>query len=293
MMGTGLSIVQGVCYRMNLSAPSSLVGSTDPNALQWLHCLYDVARDLRQFGIWPQQKRTHTFTTVSSQASYQLPRDFYAFLLGTHWDQTNDIELRGPVSDEDWNMRVYGVSVSTGDYAYRIFGGDEHPGVTDSGQFWLNPTPDSTDTISFDYVSRNVFWPTIWLASTAFAAASHCSASGYIYYTAAGGTTGATKPSHTSGTQSDGGVSWVFDDAPYETMLADTDYCVFDDDLVQLGLEAKYLKQKGGNYQPVEMEYRNRMNQAVARMRGVERGSFADVAKGPRYRTQEGSWTFP
>lgn len=52
---------------------------------------------------------------------------------------------------------------------------------------------------------------TAWAASTVVAASAHRVHDGRRYSTVAGGTTGVTPPTHTSGTVSDGGVLWTFE----------------------------------------------------------------------------------
>jgi hypothetical protein len=49
-----------------------------------------------------------------------------------------------------------------------------------------------------------------WVTGHVYAATNRVSNAGKIYVTAAGGTAGATAPTHTNGTVSDGGVSWTF-----------------------------------------------------------------------------------
>lgn len=53
---------------------------------------------------------------------------------------------------------------------------------------------------------------TTWAASTVFGVNSYCKNGTNIYNSAAGGTSGATPPTHTSGTVSDGGVLWTYVD---------------------------------------------------------------------------------
>lgn len=54
---------------------------------------------------------------------------------------------------------------------------------------------------------------TAWATSTSVSAGSYRYHLGNLYYTVAGGTTGATAPTHTSGTVSDGAVSWLYIDS--------------------------------------------------------------------------------
>ena len=49
-----------------------------------------------------------------------------------------------------------------------------------------------------------------WMASTAYAAGATVHANGNVYRATVGGTTGTTAPGHTSGTATDGGVTWEF-----------------------------------------------------------------------------------
>lgn len=69
-----------------------------------------------------------------------------------------------------------------------------------------------------------------WKTATVYAAGDYClvGPSGHVYQTAAGGTSGATKPSHTSGSASDGGVTWTFE-RDLSDDAANDDYrgCVF------------------------------------------------------------------
>lgn len=57
-------------------------------------------------------------------------------------------------------------------------------------------------------------FPEGWVAATVYPAGAVCSravgSNTYVYSTAAGGTSGATAPTHTTGTVSDGGVAWTF-----------------------------------------------------------------------------------
>lgn len=55
--------------------------------------------------------------------------------------------------------------------------------------------------------------PNLWVTATVVKAGEHCVYSGNHYYTVNGGTTGATPPTHTTGTVSDGGVDWTFIEA--------------------------------------------------------------------------------
>lgn len=291
MMKTALSIIQSIRYRMNLPVPSTLVSVTDPDELQMIHILYAVCEELRAARCWTQLKRSYSFNTVASQATYQLPQDFYAPLLKTHWNSTEDSQLIGPASDSDYMSLLESGSSSTTNYTYRLFGRDENT-ASNSGQFYVNPTPSGIQTLKFEYITRSFFLPVNWAASTSYGASIYVNASGNIYQKGAGtATSGTTVPSHTTGTGSDGTITWTYIAAPYETIVADTDLVVFDDDLVKLGFRAKWIEEHGGEFVPAKEEFDGKIDAAVSRYRGNYRGNMCGGASSPRYVTQYKSWS--
>lgn len=59
----------------------------------------------------------------------------------------------------------------------------------------------------------------VWITSTVYAAGAIVGANGKFYQTATGGTSGGTRPSHTSGDASDGAVTWTFLGYSYTTPI--------------------------------------------------------------------------
>lgn len=290
MMQTALSIIQSVRRRQVLGVPTALVGTTDPDELQLIELLYAVCEELRQARCWIQQKRTHSFDTVSGQQSYQLPQDFYSALLGTQWNVDEVNPLIGPASDAEFAYRVYGQDSSTYNFTYSLFGPDQNPNSA-NGQFRLNPTPSSAITLSFYYLSRNLFLPKHWLPSTAYTSGTYVNANGNIYLCDTNGTSGTTAPTGQTNNIADGTTQWDYVATPYETLVADTDLCLFDADLVKLGLRAKWNEEHGGEYEAAQYEYETKISQAVARMRGSNIGSLIRRANNPRYRVPSRSWS--
>lgn len=145
-----LELIKAACYEINESgsAPSTLVTPTDPNVLQLTYLFYAVGRDLVAAKYWNQLKRQATITTADTDNLYALPTDFYAPCIDTHYNQDEDEKLIGPISDSEWNWNTYGVSSSSGDQKFRIFGRNNEQ------QIQIYPTPSSAQTISFDYISN-------------------------------------------------------------------------------------------------------------------------------------------
>jgi hypothetical protein len=290
MMTTVLAIIQAMRKRLNLSVPTSIYGSTDPDEMQMLELVISTCEELRQARVFSQQKRTYTFTTTASRSKYQLPADFYSPILATGWNQSEDIMLVGPVSDAQMNAQLYGTQASTINYSYRVFGFDENT-ATGGGQFELSPTPSETQTLSFDYITRHLFLPKHWAASTAYTTNTKVNVSGQIYNCTTSGTSGTTAPSTTGTGITDGTAVWSSTDTPYETIAVDTDLCIFDYDLVKLGLRAKWIEEKGGVYQDAKMEFEKKISQAVARYKGSYIGDSARMPIGPNYRVPYRNWS--
>jgi hypothetical protein len=164
--------------------------------------------------------------------------------------------LAGPLSPQEWQVYKSGTTVSFPRKRYRI------KGYADD-QFFLDPTPDAADTMAFEYITGTTIKPTSWAASTSFAASSYCFNDGNIYQTTAGGTTGSTAPTHTSGSSSDGGVSWTFvtgsgaatGGTAYNRFLADTDVPLLNGDIVNLGMQWRWLRLKRLQYVDIKADY--------------------------------------
>lgn len=190
---TCLELVQSALYDIGVTPPSSIV-STTIEQRQLKNILYAEARHLRGTRIFPQCKKTYSFQLTENRDKYPLPPDYYASLLGTQWDTSNKFPMIGPLSDADFDYRLYGVVSFENQVAYRIFGPDINP-TTGGGQFQVNPKPSSlNDTCAFDYISKTMFLPPNFAFSTVYATGVKVNANGYIYTTKApgGGTSSAT-----------------------------------------------------------------------------------------------------
>lgn len=288
---TILNIAKSFKYKLNLPSPSSLYGSTDPAALQILHLIYEVCQELRQAACWTQQKKIHTFDTEADRTSYPLPEDFYAPSPFTQWNNDEGVSLVGPLEDYEFTGRLYGGVGSSTNFEYRFFGPDSNPNTT-GGQFHVYPTPDSAIECSYEYLSSNLFLPKDWLPSTAYTSGTYVNHAGKIYLCDTNGTSSTTGPVGTAANETDGTTRWDYVSTPYEIILADTDICIFDDDLVGLGLKAKWKYEKGEDGQKAEIEYKRRISKAVGRLKGNRIGSFSRVGQnGVRYGLPNTPWS--
>ena len=216
-----LQLVQAGCYEANFaSAPSTLLSVTSASDLQALHIFYSLCRDLRSKKYWPQLKKRWAFSLVNNQQTYQLPQDFYAYLPMTGWDQSTRLQLMGPMSDSEWNLRLFGWITTENRITYRVFGPESNPNDTVAGQFYVNPTPGTQSSgrfMSFEYISKSYLSPPAWAPNTAYLANAYVAVSGQIYKCTTPGTSaavGVVPPNMANGSGRDGGVNWTYLSAP-------------------------------------------------------------------------------
>ena len=268
---TLLEIVEEVSKQIGLPVPTQVIGSTDVSTKQLLAFLNHEGRQLRSKYRWPSLTKEHTFTLATSTASYALPADFDFHINETHWDRTNAWPLVGPVTPQFWQFRQSGISTTAPRTEFRVKGW----GLT---QFAVFPTPTSSEngnTFAFEYSSLTWVRPVTWSASATFAADEYCSYNENIYQTSAGGVTGATAPTHTSGSASDDSVTWTYVSAAYEKFLADTDVPILNSDLLLLGARWRFLQQKGlPEWQAIQQEYELALRREMGRLQGGRRVSI-------------------
>lgn len=274
---------------MNLPAPTAIVGVASPTEQQLLSLFQFIGDNLRNRPYqWPQLKRSYTFTTETDVSNYQLPGDFYRILDSSQWDTTNNWPMRGPISDFNAAFREFAVVSLQTRKAYRIIGPTQYLYSTapysqrSQGWFQIDPAgANDTDELFMGYVSCNWIWPRDWAASTAYVEGDVRSGNGYTYICTTAGTSGATRPSVSTGTETDGTVVWTVYREPYlcnpaNTKLNDSDLCLFDDDLMIEGMRWAYKRAKGQDYQQERSDWEQQVKSAFARFNGPCRVNMAD-----------------
>lgn len=212
-----LQLVQQACYSSNiLNVPTTLVAPASASDLQLVNLFYSLCRELRAKRYWPQLKKKWTFQLANNQQTYQLPQDFFCYLPSTGWDVNNRWELLGPMTDREWNYRLYGWITTENRTSYRVFGPDSNPNDSAMGQFFVNPTPGTAIAghfLSYEYISKTYITPKNWIPATAYTTADYVTVSGQIYKCSSNGTSaalGVAPPNMFNGQGQDGGVSWSY-----------------------------------------------------------------------------------
>lgn len=169
-MRTLLQIVQAACDEMGVTRPSSVVGSNDTQVQQLVALANREGKELAAMegrdGGWPQLRKEHTDTFVTSQASYAFPADLQYFMNTTAWDRAQKWPMRGPISPQEWQVLKSGTIGSIGPRRrFRIM----------AGELYFDPTPSSGDdgnTFALEYYSTGWCESTLGTAQTVWAADS-------------------------------------------------------------------------------------------------------------------------
>lgn len=261
-----LTIVQNAMLEVGLTAPSSVISNSDTLVKQFLAHATREGKEVRNKVDWPQLIREYTFTLATSTASYAMPADFERFSFMTHWDRSMSWELVGPISSQDWQMIKSGIVTTAPRRRWRFKG-------FGSTQFFVDPTPDSTDsgvTLVFEYYSKSWCRPRTWVQGQVYGTNSFTFYNGNYYSTVSGGTAGATPPTHTTGSVTDGAVLWAYSALPYETFTADTDVSNVDENIIELGTKFRFLQAKDlPGWEKMEAEYNNTLTRLASSNTGA------------------------
>lgn len=254
---TLLSTIQTVAKELSLAVPTSVIGTTDATVKQLLAFAERAGKEARNKFRWPELNREFTFTLATSTANYALNDDFDYQIHDTHYDRSNSWPLLGPVTPQEWQLLKSGITTAGQRKRFRVKG-------IASNQLYIDPTPTSSDngnTLVLEYQSKNWIRPKTWAASTAFAAGAYCFYNGNWYYTSSAGTTGSTAPTHTTGSTSDGGITWAYYSSPYDTFTADTDVSLLDEDILAMDIQWRFRRDAGLEFE----DFRRETNEAWAR----------------------------
>lgn len=138
-----LTIIRSAADRLGLARPSSVVGSTDPNAVTLLAMAQEEGKTLARRHEWQMLQSEHTFPTVSGTASYALPSDMDRILKDTVFNRTRRRRMVGDLTPEQW-QETQASLVTMVNPAFRIRG----------GEFLISPTPTAAETIAYEYVTN-------------------------------------------------------------------------------------------------------------------------------------------
>jgi len=144
---TILSMCQNVADFTGFERPTSVISNTDPIARQLLALAQREGKQLMRVSDWAILKKEHTFSTSSGTAAYALPSDFDRLVLETSYNRSDNDILTGPISSSEYQLVNHGMATTGTTEKFRL------KAASNALKFELDPTPSSTQTIGFEYVS--------------------------------------------------------------------------------------------------------------------------------------------
>lgn len=145
---TMLSVVQDFCGRTGVPVPTTVYGTTDPQAQQAMKLLEEEGDDLAKRNGWQgiTFEASHTTTAAEDQGAITtIASNGFGYIKNdTLWDRTTRIPVCGPLNARNWQWRK-SLAVSGSYYNFRIRG----------GKLLINPVPPASESWFFEYVSKN------------------------------------------------------------------------------------------------------------------------------------------
>lgn len=235
------TVIQNVANEAGYTVESNVIGSSETTTKQLLAIAQRINRDIFEAYPWPKCYASGAITLVGGQGTYALPAAFSHLQYESFWNQSTRWRVLGPMSEREYADAVgFGLNTTV----YQRF---QIRGISNT-ELLIWPTPGAQyngDTLVFEYIADRSVRPRNWVTATAFGANSYCFNNGNYYQTTAGGTTGATAPTHTTGTVSDGAVSWTYYNGVYDQFLANTDVSFFNEKLLEQGVLERFAEIHG------------------------------------------------
>lgn len=249
------SAVQNVANEAGYSVESNIMTSIDTTTKQLRTIAQRINHEMMEAYPWNKLYASGSITLVAGQASYALPAAFSYYHYETFWNSSTRWRILGPMSEQEYaEIRGYGLNTTV----YQRF---QIRGITNS-ELLISPTPTASNNgniIIFEYIADRGVRPATWATGTSYAAGAYTFYNGNYYKTTAGGTSGANPPVHTSGSASDGGVTWDYYSGPYREFLADTDVTLFNEKTLEQGMLERFAEIHG--LDNIQQRYLTQLNE--------------------------------
>ncbi len=158
---TALTIIQDACSVLGLDVPTGVFSSTDSQVMQLRSLMNKEGKELAKGAstdhAWRVLITEKTFSTTAAAAQTgAVPTNFGWFLNGTMWNRSLTVRYEGPVSPQEWQQYQSISLVALPNGVFRFRGSD----------LLIFPTPTASQTVAYEYVSKN------WALSAASVALS-------------------------------------------------------------------------------------------------------------------------
>lgn len=129
--------------RLSLTVTSGIVADGQETQNLLLELAQDTAEDLLAREEWPDLTREKSFTaSLASLQASGLPSDFDRAIKKTFWNRSQDRQIGGPISEEEWAI-AYGEPFTSSIEQYAQF---RYDGLH------IYPVPTVADTIVYSYI---------------------------------------------------------------------------------------------------------------------------------------------
>lgn len=156
---TLLTIVHNASDRIGLSRPSSVVASSDQTVLTLLGLAQEEGRALAHRHTWQALQAEYTFSTSNGTASYALPSGLDRILIDTVFNRTSNRRMVGDLTPEQW-QEIQASLVTRVNPAFRVR----------TNLFYISPTPSATETVAYEYITKNWCQSALSVGQSAWAA---------------------------------------------------------------------------------------------------------------------------
>ena len=149
---TLLTMTAASARLIGITAPSTVIGNTDPQVAELLACAQDEGFDLMRRGTWEMLDKVKSFAATAVQVgtlnyaiqTNAMPADYDRFIQETFWNQTRKRPLYGPVTAQEWQNLIAWTSSPVVD-TFRFV----------NTEIWITPVPTAGDVMAFEYISKN------------------------------------------------------------------------------------------------------------------------------------------
>ena len=144
------TMCQNAADEIGIKKPTTIYGNTDATAVRLYRQAIRVGKLLAKKN-WHELMKAATFSTSASEPQYDLESDYRSMVPDTIWNQTTDRQIF-LISPQVWSYEK-SVTTATFDDRFRLMGDDANPDV--GARITIQPTPDATETIYYQYYSKN------------------------------------------------------------------------------------------------------------------------------------------
>lgn len=147
-MATLLQLVNNVLPEIGFPQVSTVVSNTNQTARLALAQANREGRSLAKKN-WRILIKRNVITTASSADSYSLPSDFDRFIHQTEWNDSTDTRMFGPVSDDEWQADLSGLTITTIEDRFQLRADGNN------NRLFVRPVPTSSENLSFFYAANS------------------------------------------------------------------------------------------------------------------------------------------